>query len=226
MPSRLIGLFRKLMWDDFKGKPTAADLTALRQAAARSNGQTVGMAGIKSDFTINFGGATPGLPRMNGSPGAFTLDDNIVITISFDSMRSWKQIDPLSNLGSQFLLSHEQGHCDLSALVARDCFIEIMQLKAKTNPTEQDGQDEARAVFKKFKDKLDLIQDKYDDETIHDAWVTPSFLPERKSSFQTQWKGFTNQAFTQTRQSGVTAPDGIAYKVPLLDVLAQAGFIF
>ncbi len=203
MPSKLIGLTRKLEWREFIGTPTPKELAELRQVAATAPDKTVGFAGIRSSFTVT------------GS----TITDDIVVTVNFDG--GWKQLGGLSARGEQFLLDHEQGHYDFTALMARDCFIDLMQLKAKTFPkTEQDG------IVADYKRKLAAIQKKYDDDTNHGAWVTPSFLPERKESFQTKWEGFIERARTQERTPQVTAPDAATYKVPLLKVLDDGGFVF
>ncbi|HLK67572.1 MAG TPA: DUF922 domain-containing protein [Bryobacteraceae bacterium] len=225
MSSSLIGLFKKLEWTDFRGSPSQKELQALQNAAA-SSGQTVGMAGTSSTFNVKFSGKDD--PVLNSVPGAstFVLDDNVIATVVFDPQKSWKRIDPLSDIGKDLLLDHEQGHYDISALMARDCFIDIMQLKAKTYATKKDGEDEAKNIVKSYKDKLQKVQDEYDDDTTHGAWVQPSsgFFKERKSSDQLKWENFFNQARTSARASGDSSPDGIAYKIRLLDVLKAAGF--
>lgn len=230
MSSRMTGLKRTLEWKDFAGTPTPKELQDLQRIAGNASGKTVGMAGTKSSFTVNFGGKAPDdpvlVPVPGSSPAKFTLSDNITVTVVFDPHRSWKQLDPLSDKGKQFLLDHEQGHYEISALMARDCFIDVMQLKAKTYDSIAAGQAEAKAIVKSYKDKLDKVQDKYDDDTTHGAWVTPSFLPERKETFQTKWEGFFMKARTQERVPAVEAPDGATYKIRLLDVLAAGGFTF
>jgi hypothetical protein len=226
MPSQLIGLRKKLVWAAFTGNPTAAELQKMQQIAAGANG-TVGMAAIKSNFTVKFGGKTPDDPVLTpvpGNPQSFVLGDDITVTVVFDATGSWKRIDPLSLIGEQLLLDHEQGHYDITALMARDCFIDLMQLKAKTYSSLQEGQTAAKDVIKKYKDKLDPAQKAYDDDTTHGLWVTPTMGPERKESFQAKWEMFINRAFTQERTSGEVAPDGAAYKVRLLEVLAAGGF--
>ena len=109
--------------------------------------------------------------------------------------------------------------------MARDCFIDLMQLKTKIFASQQAGQKEAKDIVADYKKKLDTVQDTYDTDTTHGAWVTPSFLPERKETFQIKWEGFIQKAKTVERSSGGSSPaDGATYKVRLLDVLNDGGF--
>jgi Bacterial protein of unknown function (DUF922) len=210
MSSKLIGLIHKLEWKEFMGKPNQAEIAKLQKVAATS-GKTVGMAATRSTFDVS------------GS----TTNDDIVITAFFNPGLSWKQINSLSASGAQFLLDHEQGHYDITALMARDCFIELMQLKSKTFPNAVAAQDEQNKIVADFQRKLNAIQDTYDFETNHGAWVSPARLPERKGTVQIQWEGFIQTAMTQERSPKETAPDGTTYKVPLLEVLDKKGnFVF
>lgn len=234
MASSLVGLVKLLTWNDFKGNPTPAELNVLNQASARS-GKTVGMAGIYTSFSVSFGGTPPQEPVLTAiqgtTPQAFALADTIVVTITFDGGRSWRRTAPLTAKGEQLLLDHEQGHYDFTALMARDCFIDLMALKARTFSSAAEGQTAAKEIVKSHKAKLERVQEKYDDDTTHGAWVTPSFLPERKETFQTRWEGFVQRARSEERPpvDGVSLEspaDGVRYKVRLLDVLASAGFTF
>ena len=164
---------------------------------------------------------------------AFTLADTVTITINMNNMLSWKKIEPLTLKGEALLLDHEQGHYDLTALMARDCFIDLMQLKAKTFPNQQVAQKEANDMVLAYQKKLTAMQKLYDDKTRHGAWVTPSFgaraLGERKETDQNQWEFWIQTAKTEERQPAMTAPDGkgTPYKVTILKVLEDKGnFVF
>jgi hypothetical protein len=228
MPSELIGMRRKLTWADFSGNPTAQELQRMQAVAAGASGKVVGIAQISSNFSVNFGGSIPADPVLNPEPGAstFELADTITVTVNFVNLHSWKRIAPLTLEGEQLLLDHEQGHYDMTALMARDCFIDLMKLKAKSYPTRAAGQAEARGIVSSYQTKLDTVQNTYDTDTIHGAWVVPftKMLKERKESFQVKWEGFIEKAFTVERASGETTPGGIPYKRRLLDVLADGGF--
>jgi hypothetical protein len=227
MASKFIGLTRQLGWDQFTGTPTPQELQKMQQVAAGASG-TVGMAAVKSSFKVHFGGKNPDEPVLIPAPGGsgFSLGDDVVVTAIFDQTGSWKRIDPLTTKGEELLLDHERGHYDLTALMARDCFIDLMQLKAKTFSSQADGQAAAKDIVKSYRDKLEKIQKKYDDDTIHGAWVTPMMGPERKETFQTKWEMYITRARTEERNPAMIAPDGKFYKVRILDVLANGGFIF
>ena len=193
-----------LVWGEFIGIPTPEDLQKMQSVAAGASGKSVGMAQIRSGFSVNFGGKPPGEPVLEpvpGSPQSFALADRISVTVTFDPLHSWKRIDPLTAAGEQFLLDHEQGHYNISALMARDCFIDLMQLKSKIFASKPAGQKEAKDIIADYKNKLDKVQDTYDVDTTHGAWVTPSMLPERKKSFQIKWKGSIEKARTTARPS-------------------------
>jgi hypothetical protein len=227
MPSELKGLKRQLTWAMFTGTPTADDLQRMQRIAAGASGKIVGMAQISSGFDVNFGGTPPDEPRITPDPGrpTFGLEDTVTVTVWFNAQRSWKRLDGLSSKGEDLLLDHEQGHYDLSALMARDCFIDLMLLKPKDYANSATGQAEVRAVVSDYKKKLEAVQKTYDNDTTHGAWVVPSgIFPERKESFQVKWEGFIEKAFTIVRTSGGSSPDGIPYKKKLLDVLDDGGF--
>ncbi len=235
MPSKLVNFIpaKKLSWSDFPGNPTHQELDELRRIAAASPGMTVGMAGIHSSFTVDFGaGANPNLTAVPGkSPAVFALADTVTITVNMDTVHSWRRTEPLSAAEEGLLLDHEQGHYDLTALMARDCFIALMQLKASTFPDQQAGQTEANKIVSDFQRKLGAMQTLYDKETRHGAWVTPShgarMLGPRKERDQNQWEGFITTAQTVERQPAMSAPDGRTYKLAILEVLDDKGnFVF
>ncbi len=224
MPSTLIGLKKTLVWTQFTGAPSASDLRELQRIAA-SSGKTLGMAGITSSFNVKFGGKDEATLLPSG--GGFTLADDVVVTVVFDSQKSWKQIDPLSAITAQLLLDHEQGHYDFTALMARDCFIDLMQLKSQTFSDVATGRSAAKSIVDTYQTKLKTVQKTYDSDTFHGGWVVPSsgFFPPRKESYQVKWEGFITSAFTVERQPQVVAPtDGATYKIRILDAIATGGF--
>jgi hypothetical protein len=52
-----------------------------------------------------------------------------------------------------------------------------------------------------------------------------SFGPHKKKTDQVRWEQFFDKAFTTERTPTVVAPDGATYKIPLIDLLEQAGVI-
>ena len=188
MPSRLNGLKKTLTWDDFSGTAPADDPL---------NAQT----------DANF--STTGLKVKNLSAGGVTIDDTVTVTVTLNKSNSW--VKPGAKTDT--LLNHEQGHYDIAALMARDFFIDLMQLKSQTFTSSGLLQAELTRIQNLYKPQT--ISDKYDDtfETDHG----------RNSTNQSLWDGFFRSAFTTPRVPEQKTPDGIAYKVRLLKVLKDAG---
>jgi hypothetical protein len=190
MPSHLTGLIKTLAWSDFKGNPDPN----------KPNLQ----AFTKANFVL-----PPLTPVPIPGTKSFHFQDNIAVTITMDSHKSWKRQPP------DDLLKHEQGHYDIVALIARDLFIDIMQLKAKTYAHGNAALTDLRSVFSKYDGKPQAISTIYDAKAQTDHGIN--------SAQQMRWNGLLQRAFTEPRSPQVTAPDGTAYKVPLLDVLNQNG---
>jgi hypothetical protein len=206
MPSELKNLKVKLTWPDFQGTKPANDPF---------------LAATKSSFAGKFFGVS--LPQFDNVQGSFKLKDEVVITITFDKTKSWKDIDNLGNTEQGFLLDHEQGHYDLTALMARDVFIDIMQLKSKTWSAELTGRNEVVTLLNDAQAKLVKLQAAYESETQNGKWFQPTMGPPTKSSDQTKWEGFIKKALTSDRAPLVEAPDGASYKLKILDVVAAGG---
>lgn len=204
MPSELRGLLRQLTWNDFTRKlpnPPAgsAGLMAETSASAATLRQVEG-------------------ERVPGSSGLFRIKDNITIAIQFNAGASWvlQSVFSRPQQFQQDLLKHEQGHYKIVALMARDMFIELMQLKPRTFSSAQDLGQAVNAIRTRFSSAVtQRIEDKYDEPSQSDHG--------RSASGQARWDGFLNTAFTQARTPAIFAPDGTPYKTPLLDVLRGAG---
>jgi hypothetical protein len=190
MPSSLVGLKKTLTWDDFKGSAPADDPHNAQTDASRS------ISGLK-------------IKRL--ADGGVTIDDTITVTVSLKGSNSWVK----SGEKTDALLNHEQGHYDIAALMARDFFIDLMQLKSQSFSNASNLQAELTRLQTLY--AAQPISDKYDEfgETDHG----------RKSANQAIWDGFFRSAFTTPRVPAQSAPDGTAYKVRLRKVLADAGKI-
>jgi len=190
MPSRLNGLFKTLAWSDFQGNPDPA----------KPNLQ----AFTRSTFNLPVIAPTP-------IPGSktFHYEDNIVITIVMDPQQSWKRQPPND------LLKHEQGHYDITALIARDLFIELMQLKPNTYSSHAAALADLRPILDKYRGTAEKISKIYDSKNETDHGNAPAS--------QTKWNNMIKRAFTEQRNPQETAPDGTPYKVEFLDVLSQNG---
>jgi hypothetical protein len=216
MASQLSNLKTKLSLSDFKPD---------RQLKSEGSSKDGKLAATAVSFSTSFSGTT--VPKFDLVSGAHVLKDDVKVTITFDKNKSWVAqwiLDlPDSDKRKQFLLDHEQGHYSLTALLARDFFIDLMQLKGQSFPDQNSGRAEVTALHTKYDTAVKKVDKKYDDETLHRAWEQLSFGPPRKPAAQTKWEGFISKAFTQERTPRTVAPDGVAYKIPLLDVLKQGG---
>jgi hypothetical protein len=203
MASKLVGLFKTLEWSDF-GTP--------RKSADPAPGARATAANTDADFSFT-AGPSP-LPVLD-APGKFTLNDNLEITINFKKATSFVNdwVFRRPNAFQDTVLKHEQRHYDVAALIARDLFIDLMQLKAQTFDSTMALQTAINAIQGKYKGKIKSINSLYDGETENGG----------KSAEQTKWDGFFDEAFTKERVPRIVAPDGKAYKTPLLDVLNAAG---
>lgn len=203
MPSKLVGLFKTLAWTDF-GTP--------RPGAEPGPGQKATAAFTDADFKFTQGPAADAVP---GTPQKFKLRDNLEITVNFKGSTSFVMawVFKRDKAFQDNLLKHEQHHYDIAGLIARDLFIDLMQLKGNTYGSMGDLQadiDKTRAVYK---GKVQAVNDLYDKET----------KSGRDATAQATWDGYFSTAFTKERVPKQVTPDGKAYKVGLLDVLRGAG---
>jgi hypothetical protein len=221
MASQLTGRLLQLTWSDFMAPPPAG--FARRLDGVEPDRNTF-LAATASDFKATFGGGPN--PNFDQIPGAatFKLRDDVTFAVVFDKTKSWKVIDHLTTNGKDLLLDHEQGHYDITALTARDCFIDVMQLKQRAFDSAPSGTQEVQGVIARYRQKLAALQKKYDWDTNHGSWGRGPMGAATKGSEQNRWEAFIRRAFTEDRRSGDQAPDGATYKVRLIDV-AREGVI-
>jgi hypothetical protein len=198
MPSRLAGLTKQLTWADF-GNPV--------KRPGPQPGKTAIGAHTATDAPITYGWRSSGK--------SFQLQDNVMVTIRFLPATSWVA-DWVFQQPQQFqddLLNHEQGHYDITALMARDMFIEIMQLKSQTFASKG-ALDKAVA---------DIVK-AYAFQPVHGKYDAPGEANHSMNQTQQKaWDALLTQARTMPRNPPMYAPDGAAYKERLLDVLRRAG---
>jgi hypothetical protein len=201
MPSQLHNLRRTLAWGDFTP----------RQAKPPGPGQT--LAGAETVTSYGLSLRTEVVPGTK--PVRFRIKDDVSVTVTFQKQQSWvaSWVLQLSAAEQARLLGHEQGHYDLVALLARDLFIDLMQLKANSHGTSNAALADTTKVRQGYDAKLGPLQRRYDTDTNHG----------QNQIAQARWNGFVQSAFTQARNPPVSAPDGTPYKVRLLDVLQAAG---
>lgn len=212
--SKLVGLKYKVKWDDYQGKAGSSSSSSGTTIYARTNAQAViTFAGGKANAITG--------SAFDKSGGAYTLKNSVELTISLDKKQSWKNIGSLTDTQKQLLLEHEQGHYDITALFARDEFIEIMGLKSRSFPSMKEAGDTVVAIIKKYQALIAAVDLLYDDpkQTAHKAFESGSTKP----AAQKKWEGYFETARTKHRTPEVQAPDGAYYKVPLAEVLRGAG---
>jgi hypothetical protein len=202
MPSRLNGLINQLAWNIFPR----------RRGAAPSAGQTgtAAQTGVSiSSHGISFH------PIRGSRPPQFQLVDSITVTVSFNANQSFvmEWVFQKSQNFQNDLLSHEQGHYNMNALIARDFFIDVMQLKSQSFQNAHDGLNAVNQIRAYSLAKIQDISNLYDNDTSNGLNATG----------QAQWNGFIRSAFTQPRSSGDQSPDGIPFKTRLIDVLRAGG---
>jgi Bacterial protein of unknown function (DUF922) len=202
MASQLLNLKKQLLWSDF-GIPV--------NKPAPSPGKTATAALTRTNYVYS-ANAEP-VPGTN--PPRYRLNDDVRITIQFQRPPSWvaSWVFNTSLQEQNRILHHEQGHYDLVALLVRDMFIDIMQLKQNTYSTAQAVMNEINHIKQRYDSKTQPVQDHYDVNTNHG----------NTQSQQAVWDGFIQKAFTQQRNPPMNALDGTPYKIPLLTVLQQAG---
>jgi hypothetical protein len=208
MASRLNNLFKTLSWGQFQ-----------RRSVTPAPGQRTHVA-LTSVF-INPRLPQPTIVPVPGSrPTVYQLSDNVVVTIEFDPGGSWVSdwVFTQSLAFQNQLLNHEQGHYNLTALVGRDLFVDLMLLKQSTFRTSTEGINAIRPIIAPLQTQPHIsqrISDLYDsDNETQNGY---------DQAAQTRWDGYIRTAFNTARSSGTAAPGGVAHKVRIVDVLRNAG---
>ena len=203
MPSTLVGLKRVLTWSDFGTPVKKAPPAPGKTATAAFTFAQYGSKGIGGEVV-------PG-----SKPAAYRLRDNVTMTVQFAKAKSWVAdwVFKQSATFQKDLLKHEQGHYLVAAFLGRDHFIDLMQLKAGHFSSSGKFTTALNAVNARYKGKSKAIHQAYDDDT------NSGLVPGQ----QARWDGFFRNAFTKPRTPEQYAPDGMLYKLPLLEVLAAGG---
>jgi hypothetical protein len=207
MASTLNGLFLSLAWPNF---PT-------RQGNAPGPGETAHAAFTSA--SANFSGPSF-VPIAGSRPAQFNIGDDLNVRITFNHnnsfVMSWVLNGPQQDQDD--MLNHEQGHYDITALVGRDFFVDVMLLKSQTFASSRAAGDAVALVQGQSLGVIQRIQRLYDrdvqSEQDANNWRGPN---------QQVWDRFIQTALTQARSTGTTAPDGTPHRVRLIDVLAQNG---
>src|SRR3989442_3063896 len=117
MASSLSGLIRVLTWTDFPR----------RQGNAPGPGQSATAAHTHSSYSSS---AASVQPIAGSHPAQFRLVDNLTVSVTFGRNQSYV-MSWVFGRPQQFqddMLNHEQGHYNITALVSRDYFVDVMLL--------------------------------------------------------------------------------------------------
>lgn len=193
MPSQLSGRVRNVQWSDFVASPPP---------------NSHAHAHISTDFNLAYSYVS--------GPGGVRLNDDVTVTIRLHQNRSWAKKQIINSWPAQArqdLLRHEQGHYDITALMGRDLFIDLMALRQQSFSNLSALQTAVQTTSRRYDPQP--VHNKYDhsQETDHG----------RNAQQQTAWNRYIQTASTTARTPAVHAPDGAVYKVRLLDVLRTAG---
>jgi hypothetical protein len=193
MASQLLNRVYNVTWDDFRGPVPPG---ATRDAHIET----------KADLSYSY----------SSGAGGTRLADSVTVTIQLLRHKSWAKKQRISSWPRQArldLLKHEQVHYEITALMARDLFIELMALKGRSFASPGALQTEVQRLANLYAPQP--VHTKYDSpkETNHGGNSTP----------QSAWNGYVHAAFSRPRTPAVKAPDGTPYKVRLREILKQAG---
>src|SRR5262249_18345296 len=105
----------------------------------------------------------------DSKPPVFRLVDNMIVRITHDSKRSWRAtwIQSKPKAVRERLLHHEQRHYDIAALIGRDFFLELMQLKRRTYENQAALQRDLETLNSSIRSKAQAVQNRYDEDTEH-----------------------------------------------------------
>jgi hypothetical protein len=202
MASQLSGLQRQLRWQDF-GNPRPGNAPAAGTYGTAAQTRSRPRRSVNAEHV-------PGT-----RPPEFRLADNVNVSVELTPGQVWVMAwvfnQPTAFQDS--LLHHEQGHYNLVALLCRDMFIDLMDLKTRTFSTAQAVMAEVQRIFGIYDPPMSSVHSPYDNDTRHGTIAGQ----------QQRWDGFIQSAFTQARVPAASAPDGTPYKVPLLTCLRNGG---
>jgi hypothetical protein len=200
--SQLTNVTHQIAWSEF---------TSHKQDPLPPAG-TVAPAAFTKPWIVTQGFGLAGIP--GSKPPKGQVKDTINVSVSLGP-ESWVEdwVFNLPQAKQDDLLNHEQGHFSVGALLARDFYYDLLNLRKKqyNSPTESNADFEA---LKKARDAAMVsIVTKYDDDTKHGT----------VSAQQVRWDGFFSSAATQARTPAETASDGTPLKIRLVDLLKSFG---
>lgn len=197
MPSKLIGLGRRLSWNDFKEAEPPADAP---HAAA----------GVYLQHKV--AGATPNKLFPDAARPMYYLPDTITIQVVLTEATFRAPIVAKMKADEKAsLLAHEQGHYDIYALILRDYFHELETLAGRYYDSQADLVSRLKALKTTYLDRIAEIQKLYDTDTEHNL----------HSAEQKTWLRAIRRATKLKRQPIVRSKRGKPLERRLFDVLTE-----
>ena len=197
MASKLIGVGRRLNWNDFKEADPPADAP---HAAA----------GVYLQHKVS--GATPNKLFPNAERPMYYLADTITIQIVLtDATFRAPGVAKMKSDAKAALLAHEQGHYDIYALILRDYFYELQTLTGRYYDSQADLVSRLTALKETYLDRMAEMQKLYDTDTEHSL----------DGAEQKAWLRAIRSATKLKRQPIVKGKSGAPLERRLFDVLAE-----
>jgi hypothetical protein len=203
MPSMLDGVERRMKWSDFRVVTTApADAPAGAAAHTTAN------------FTLTGNNVINAAPL--SAPPMFTIGDTLVMRV-FPTSDCWRLSSVSQWPGEKqlWLIAHEQGHYDITALLARDFFNRLRTLIgvqfSDRGALQRVVNDHARATT----DRLRELEKLYEDDTKN----------SEDRSEQWAWHCAIERAGQLHRTPLELGPDARYLKLELAKSLKDAGLL-
>jgi hypothetical protein len=197
MPSKLIGVGRRLNWNDFKEADAPADAP---HAAA----------GVYLHHKVS--GAAPNKLFPNAERPMYYLADTITIQIVLtDATFRAPGVAKMKADEKAALLAHEQGHYDIYALILRDYFYELQTLTGRYYDSQADLVSRLSALKATYLDRTDEMQKLYDTDTEHSL----------DGAEQKAWLRAIRRATKLKRQPIARGKSGAPLERRLFDVLTE-----
>ncbi|MBL8588055.1 MAG: hypothetical protein JNK46_05950 [Methylobacteriaceae bacterium] len=198
MASTLIGVGRRLTWDDFKEQQPPPE--APHAAAGAFMTRSVA------------GGAPKKIQHPGASAPIYFLADDITIRIELgDKTFRSPAVAKMAAGAKAELLAHEQGHYDLYALVLRDWFYELTTLTGRSYDDQAALVRLLSTLKASYLDRIGEIQQIYDSDTEHNF----------NSAEQKTWLRAIRRARKLKRQPIVEGKNGKPLERRLFDVLKE-----
>lgn len=137
-------------------------------------------------------------PQLEEIPGTSKLRmiDNFTVTVEWVRNQSGRLNDDVPHApDAQLLLDHEQGHLDITVLLARDYFSELMQLRKYEYNTREAGRSEAESILNRMQSALTRVQQNYDWQTDNGKGLQGIGTSIHKSPTQKKWEAWIKRAF-------------------------------